>query len=277
MPLNLKAVKDKDDELQARSSGSGEFLNLAKIDEPIIVRILPPTPEMNELYYFEEKGFWINGNRYVSPSSFGEECPMEEEYKIAKKEKDPDIEELIYENKNFSRKSTFLIPALNLDIKYSKKIPNKVLDVTVIGDVPAIIQAPVSVIRIINKICAHRSFQNGTPDEILDLGKGFNIEISKTGKKLDTNYNAIGISPSMKFPESWREKTPNVVEIVRKKLLPSEDLRKIIRNYLYGEPMPKARDAKASKNGKSASQAASKKPAAKGKSLLSKKMKEEEE
>jgi hypothetical protein len=87
----------------------------------------------------------------------------------------------------------------------------------------------------INKVLTNARYQNGTEDGVLDLQKGRNFTLSKTGKGLDTEYAAMVWPDSTAMEASWANAI-NVYKEVKKLEQSDSYLRSIIRNYLYGEP-----------------------------------------
>lgn len=235
MALNLKKLKEQSEELNNRG-GDGDYFKQSEITEETDIRILPPTESMEESYFFEEIGYWINGKRYVSPKTFGDSCPIEEEVKAAKELGDEDILALLKDNQKYKRSSVFLVPILLMECKFDTKGNCK--SYKVVDNKPKVLQCGITLIRAINKIVTGRQFQNDTEDGICDRQEGFCITLSKTGKKLDTDYSAMGWKNPLEIvEEELYEKVPDVVEMTKKKLKTDEELRSIIRNFLYGEEL----------------------------------------
>jgi hypothetical protein len=176
---------------------------------------------------------WINGVKYISPSTFGKPCPLEEELEDAKRAsaKDKDLKKLL---EDLSMKSEFHIPILPLDVVIED---NEVVDVKVKGGKAKILTCGPMLMKRINKVVTSRRYQNGEPEGITHREKGFNLILSKTGEKLDTEYDAEG-DVQWEMDEKYYEDYPNVYEEAKDEMKSDEYLRGVIRNYLYGEEMP---------------------------------------
>ncbi len=257
--LNLEALKDAQKDLTERTQSSGKDYFFAKsIGECTDVRLLPPLPTQNGIYFHEVIKFWINGKPYMSPLTFGRAgCPLDEELELAKDgaKTDASLKKLL---EKFQKKSEFHMPMLLLDIK--EDASGNIAAITVIDDAPKILSAGTMLIKAINKLVTSRQYQNATEDGLMDRVKGWNITLSKTGKGLDTEYAAIGWTAQTEMAEKHYTAIPDVMEKAKKELKSDEFLRKIARNYLYGEDLP-AEDKPAADSG-TATAAPEEKPAA---------------
>lgn len=238
MGLNLNALKQVQENLNKRGSGDGLVVYQSALKEETDVRLLPPLPHMNGMYFIEVIKYWINGKPYVSPATFDKNCPIAEEVDEALASKDKDLKALLEDPDQFKKSSEFLMPALFLDVEWNEG-EGKASAVTVIDEKGKILSTGPMLMKAINRVVTSRNFQNGTPDGIMDRKKGFNMILTKTGKKLDTQYDAQGWNYAMPMPEDfYGDKIPDVVAFAEKQLKSDEYLRGVIRNYLYGEPMP---------------------------------------
>lgn len=235
--LNIAALKGVQEDLNKRTSGGGNFLYAKDIQEETDFRLLPPPPHMNGLYFLEVITFWINGQKYISPKTFGLPCVMteivEEIEQLAKKDKG--LSQLL-ESDKFSKKSEFWIAGLLLECKFEG---NEATEVNVVDDKAKILSAGTMLLKAINRVVTSRNYQNGTPDGIADREKGFNIVLSKTGKKLDTVYDAQGWLYPTEMDEKYYKDIPDVVAIAKKDCYDDTYLEAVINNYFYGDAMPK--------------------------------------
>ncbi len=240
MALNLKALKDVQEDLNNRGNGDLYFF-ANEIKDETDVRLLPPLPHQNGIYFIEQVGYWINKKYYVSPATFDEDCPIDEEIEEAKALGDPDINELL-NSQSIQKKSRFLIPILMLDCKFDKD--GECTSYKVVDRKGKILVAGPMLMKAINKVVISRNFQNGTEDGIMDRVKGHNLILNKTGKNLDTDYTAIGWNYPLEIEEAYYkpESIPDIVKITEDDLKSNKFLRGIIRNFLYGEAMPKEGD-----------------------------------
>jgi hypothetical protein len=246
MSLNIKALKEVQDDLDTRSGGDNLFLYSNKLTEETDVRILPPLKKMNGMYFREQIVYWINKKPYLSPATFGKQCPIEQEVQEAKAlaKKDKDLQDLIDDSEKFSRKFRYLMPILLLDCEFNDKGEATKVDV-VDGAAKVLVSGP-ELMKAINRVITSRNFQNGTDDGILDRVQGNNMLLGKKGKGLDTKYTAEGWrnSTEMKAVFYQEDKIPDVMAITEKELKSDDYLRSVIRNYFYGEPIIKDEPAK---------------------------------
>lgn len=237
MALNIGALKEVQEDLNRR--GSGMLLMAKDITEETDVRILPPLPGMNDVYFIEQFVWWINGKSYVSPASpcFGgnDVDVIEEEITEAKRLNDPALNRLVINNKKCSRKSQFLLPVLLLKCTFDDQ--GQPVTVIVVDGKAKILMCGPMLMKAINKVAVSRNVVNGTPDGFTDRVKGYNFTLSKTGKELDTEYACVAWPTQWEFEEKYYIDYPNVMEYADQHLASDIHLRSVIRNYLYGEPI----------------------------------------
>jgi hypothetical protein len=235
MGINVGKLKKANEDLIQRGEGGGDFLRASKITGDTEIRILPPLPNMNDLYYFERIVYWIGNKPFISRATFGKPCVIEEEVKAARAEKDPDIIELLNDDKKFKKSYEFLVPILHLDVKFGKD--GTVKSYKVINDKPTVLSCGSKLIQAITKIATSRHYQTGTDDGIADRELGYNITISKEGQGLKTTYGAVAYGPlEIENEKYYSDKAiPDVIKMTKDNLKTDEELRAIIRNFLYGE------------------------------------------
>lgn len=232
--LDYEALDKASEDLEERAAGgSKNIVSIQKMDSgtSIFIRILPPTESLKGFFYFEERGHWISGERYVSPVTFGGKPVIEDIVEKAKATKDPEILSLL-DSREYNQKSYFYIPILLCELHFKQKSITKV---TVVDDEPKILQANSTVVRRLLKLFQSRLAQNGTPDRLADREKGMFIEITKTGKKLNTEYNADIVPEEWEMDEKYYEEIPDVFEFVKEKMKPVSELKAAINAYLFGE------------------------------------------
>lgn len=242
MPLNVGKMRELQGQLKNSGGGSSDlFLYSSKLTEETDVRILPPTPQLEGAYFIKQINWWVNGKGYTSYESFGESCPITEEYLEAKNSGDPDLIALLQAKKNnrpvVKKEITYLVPILHLNCKWDAADNLESFDLFT-GKARVLVAKP-SLLSAINVIVTSRHFQNGTEDGITDRVQGHNLSLSKTGAGLDTVYDAQGWPTPMEMPEQYymEDFVPDVVAILNKGRKSEAHLRSVIRNYLYGEPI----------------------------------------
>lgn len=234
MGLDLNALKGVQNDLAKRGENN-DFFQASKIGEETDVRLLPPLPKMNGIYFVEKSVFWINKKSYTSPSTFGRPCIISEEVAAARGLKDAGVDALLSNKEIFKKSAEFLMPILLLDCQFGE---GGVCTTTkVVDDKPKILSCGTMLMKAINKIVTSRQYQNGTPDGIADRVKGFNLVLGKTGVKLDTEYTAMGWTAPTEMDAKYYAVIPDVIDIVEKSIYPDEYLQSVIRNYLYGEEL----------------------------------------
>lgn len=251
--LNIGALKKMQERLNERG-GSDGFLYQNKLEAENDIRLMPPLPHQNGIYNQEQIVWWINEKPYISHATFDEKCVIDEEVQAAKKEakqyEDKELQALIDDEKKLSRKTRFIMPILHLKCDFDNS--NVCKKISVIGDKPKVLVAGPVLMKAINRLVTSRNFQNGTPFGIMDIEKGTNLLVGKTGKGLNTEYSAEAWQQTWDMVdfEKLYDDTPDVIKITKDELKPNDYLRKIIRNYLYGEAMPKEEEAKEQKEDK---------------------------
>lgn len=193
------------------------------------VRILPPQEGM-PFYFIKEDVFWINGKRYLSPSTFGEDCPILDEIKEARALRDPNINKLLTNSQKFSHREEYSMCILELECEFSK---GDVVNVQPVGS-PKVFKCTKQMIGAINKIAINRKYQNGTDNGFCDLEEGFNITLTRQNVNGKVNYDAEAHRSSFPIPEDWVQDTPNLLELTEGNLLSNDELREAVRTYLYG-------------------------------------------
>ena len=243
MGLNVSKLKELQKGLTERASGGGDklFLQSNKIGEETNVRLLPPLPRMNGIYFVDQEGWWINGKYYLvnsTPMLKGKDV-IQQEVDDAKAQKDKDLDALIAAKKDnkplLKKEFRSLMPLLLLDVKYDAD--DQVDSVTIVDDKAKILVAKPSLMREINRVVTSRPVQNKTEDGIMDREKGHNMILSRTGTGLDTTYAATH-SFVCEMPEEYYKDIPDVMKVTEDMAKSDAYLRAVIRNYLYGEAMP---------------------------------------
>lgn len=237
MALDMNALRAKDQEIKSRSTGDNNMFYLKDIKDEKEVRILPPNEAMNGLPYVEQKGWWIDGKFYQSNVTFGGKDVIEEELNEAKASGDADILELVNKKKNgiavLKSEYRYLIPALCFTEKEVKGDTVYTVD----DDRAKIIVCKPSLVGEINKLFTNKRYQNGTPDGILDLKKGWNVILTKTGSGKETEYGLFASPTTSVVDPKWVEEAnyPDPVAYTERIKASNRHLRSVIRNYLYGE------------------------------------------
>ncbi len=231
MALNMAALNKIQKGMDEEAGGGNLFFPQKKIGAETSIRILPPLPILNGMYFRPAVKWWINKKPYQSLETFGEECPItayiaEMTEKLAKKE-NPELHALLSNKRLLKKSREFYMPILLLDDDGKPSGPAKVF------------QCGPVVMREINKIITHRFNQNDTENGPLDRKLGKNIMLSKTGEELNTEYKAMAWPEAAVMPKEYyqTDKIPNVHEIIEKQRKSEEYLLSVIKNYFHGTPI----------------------------------------
>ncbi len=205
------------------------FLYQKNLPQELDVRVLPPTEGMS-FYFVKENVYWIAGKRYISPSTFGEPCPIEEEIAEARALRDPAINKLLSDSKNFTFREEYSIPILELECVFDKGVVTKVKPV----GKPKILKCTKQLVGAINRIAINRKYQNGTANGFCDLTEGFNITLIRENVNGKVSYDAEAHRDPYAIDPSWVVEQPDIVKNIEEHLVSDDELREAIRGYLYG-------------------------------------------
>ncbi len=240
MGLDVTKLRSMNAEIKKRAGGNDNlFVYANKLGEAEDIRILEGRENLNGTYMMYQEGWWVGGKFYPTAGSFGLNDVINDEVERAKLSKDEDIKALLKAKspngaQMLKKESRYFVPILHLDCKYDK---NDYLEsFSVIDGICKVLVCKPTLLLAINEIVSSRHYHNNTEFGICDRKKGWNITIGKTGKGLDTTYNAVGwTQPTEMEDKYYGEAVPDVYEMVKKSVKSDEYLRSVIRNYLYGE------------------------------------------
>lgn len=224
------------EEAEKMNSSGGDYFNQSEIKDgsEVTIRVVPPLPSLNGLYYLKQYSIWINGVNYISPKTFGKPCPIIDGVEEIHKGGDDDLKAMI-DMEGFSIKEDYLLPILLLKPEFKG---NVLKDVEVVDEKIKIFKCTFSVVKGINNIMNSRHYQNDSPLGIMDPEIGHNLDISKHIKNKRTNYDVAGWPKPYAIDEAYYEEVPDIVEKVQKKIYSYEYLEGVFNNYLYNEDMP---------------------------------------
>lgn len=243
--LNINALKEAQQRLDEKDDG---YIYDNKFPSEMDFRLAPPLPHMNGIFFHEEKVWWINKKPYLCPSTFGQHSVLKEEEDMAqaRAKNDPQLAALLANFRAYSVEKRFRVPGWALDVKRDQH--NVVTDIKMKRPKGNTIICKSTLLKAINKEVT--SVVNYVPDSIYgitDPVKGYNLIMGATKNK--DNKNEFTVS-------SWKQPTalpgfdqnliPDVIQQSREMLRNDNFLRRVIRNYFYGEPMPSDEEAKAS-------------------------------
>lgn len=248
MAVDFGKLREIKKRMKDRASGT-TYLKTSKLGEETDIRLLPPLPSCAPAFYFEEIGYWVKtGNtkeRWVSPESFGLECPIQENIEAieeAANQGDADSVQmmaLLKNNNLFSKKSIFYIPILHIEaIEGADGQLSE--EYEVVGDKPTLLQANITIINALFDVADSKHYKKGG-DGVFDLKLGRHITITKTGTGMDTEYGAVAWDFITEVDPKYMKQIIDPVAECRKKLKTDKELTDMLYNFLSGSPKPAAR------------------------------------
>lgn len=234
MGLNLKALREANAELEKRSKG-GLVLQMKDLDEATVCRLMQPgdDPVLNEQYYVEVQGYWVDKHFLLDPKVFGDDSIFEE-YLANLDTKDKDIKALLHSDA-FSQKAYFYFPMWLMDIPDSVTTFEDGLDPDWFKKYH-LMQATITLIRDINKIVLSKPYQT-TPNSILNYEQGANLVLSKTGTGKQTRYGATVYPDRSAVPDIILDKTPDFMNKFKSLFYKDEYIVAVLDNYFFGDPI----------------------------------------
>lgn len=239
--MDLKALKKMGSELD--SPTDGDFIYTKEITEDgIDIRIMPPSARMAGVPFVKVIRYWINKKPYICPSTFGRASVIQEEIEEAKAEGDPELLDLCENKETFDKKVENWWGVLHLDA-WDPNGDQRDKPIVIGGKVKVLPAGPMITKELI-KVVVSKQAQNKTTDGIADRVKGFNVILSKTGQGKKTEYRAEKWDTPQEMPKTYYDNCPDIVKMVEDNIKSDAYLRGVIRNYLYGEDMPKEETSK---------------------------------
>lgn len=273
--LDLDALAALQNEM---SKGDGSYLNIKKVTDSgeFIFRPLPPRMNMHGVFIVVERGYWIDGTFYVSPHNppyaKGHD-PIKEEIELARASGDPELLELL-DGRNFNESVSYYMNVLQLE----EVIQNRKASYKVVDDEPKILQANKTIAQGVAGYVTHPRYGGNSEFGILDSETGYNMSATKTVTGSNTKYSVTLIPTPCPMDGKYytEEALPDLPKMLVEKIKPEAYLRGVIRNFLYGEPMPQetAQSTGKAKKGKASAGKAGKGSA--GKASMADALQEEE-
>lgn len=230
----MSKMRGLDKELENRMSGGQGFFTQKDIKDTVDIRIAPPVDELNGVPYKEVVVWWIDKKKYISPETFGQECPIAKEFDEARESGDESLIKLLDAKdgnmKRIERKTEWWLPILVLKLDDPNDVESSY---EIVDDEWKIAQFGPMLLNQINKVVISRFTQPDPTDRV----KGFCIMIQKTGSGMQTKYTAQNWPQPEEMPEDlYTEKSiPNIIKKLQEDMEGDDKLRSIARNYLYGE------------------------------------------
>ena len=226
MALDLDALRDAQRIFDSKK-GESSVLYASKIDGTMSLRILPPLPNLNGVFFLPATTYWLGTDTVKSLyswSTFNKPCPIEDALLKAKQLNDKLITAILAK---IRRSSVFLMPVLILDPHTGQPL-NK--------DNPKIFSCGASLAKMINAKACHKNY---APD-ITDRVEGFSFEVTRTGEGIGTQYALEMDRHPSEMPAVYYQESviPDVVKFVTTQLKSEEEIDAIMKSVLYGEAIP---------------------------------------
>ena len=220
--LNLNKVNEETAKMN--SGGGKRYFSRKNIqaNSDVDIRILPPLKSLNGMYYLKVTSYWINRKNYISPATFGLECPATEAVKAINNGSNQALKALVKANE-FERSEEYLIPILLLERNGS--------EVKVVDNCGKIFTATWGMIKQYNNFVTHRNYQNGSPLGIFDPVKGFNLTVGKTVSADRTSYTSMVWPTFTEIDSKFLKDIPDVYADTLEKMENQPDLGDAIQAY----------------------------------------------
>jgi len=185
--IDMSKMQAKKDEITERMSGGGGDFEFYEIkDGPQVIRVLPPKGDNDKFWKETKIHFNVGGSGVVTCSKvFGHKCPVCDEIAKLKKSKSKEDQALAKKMRPSSR------VYINIFERGNKE---KV-------DVPQILNCGPTVLKCILDVLCDPEY-----GDVTDFNEGFDLTLTKTGKKLDTDYSVIPKRKESKASEKLTEK-----------------------------------------------------------------------
>lgn len=245
MALNIAKCVEAQKNLETR--GNDLFLNQRDLQEDTMIRILPPVPEMDGLFYFPVGSWWLNKKNIITGDTFGGPDYVEDEFRViladeqAKEptKQDGEVIKMCMAAIGSISGKKFGVP-LHKDLTHwlpALVLVHKGNDLRVENDKTRVLKLYSPLTAQLTKIITHRMYQNGTENGALDRVLGANFSLSKTGSGKETKYGAMNMQV-WEAPAQFYADIPNVYNIARD-LMPNEAYqRACVREAIFGTPIP---------------------------------------
>jgi len=210
-------------------------------DGTIELRLLKPRPNQGGAmkFFVEVKTYWFNKKPYMSNCFQGGRDIIGETIADAIALNDKGINALLNDKDKHSVNLNYYIPArIITDTKLSAN--GKFIEEVVIDPDKDIFVCTIGVFDQINDIVCSKAMNIGRDGGIFDPINGNSISISKTGQKINTKYKAMA-GFQFEMPEKYHSENAaaDIMAYLRKFSRSDEYLEAAVRNFLYGEDLPK--------------------------------------
>jgi hypothetical protein len=246
MTVDLKKLKEYQQELEERTSGGKNWINTQKFKDGVDFRVLEPLANMNGLYFLEVPVWWVNGKKALSPRVFDEVDVIAEVIDDAKSQKDPDIDALIKASgpngPRLQLKLEYWMSVLQFDWKFegddivgifddSGNVDVNLIDKYIIDQRPKILAAGTQLLKAIN----HEATIRGGAS-MFDRVNGTNLFGKRTGSSRKTVYTADKMD-QFPMPEKYygEGNSPDLLLHCKAGMLTDDYMEMLICWYLYGD------------------------------------------
>lgn len=233
--LDKSKLKTIAKEIKDRQNLDG-IVTQRDIDEVMDFRIAPPTDSLEGSFALEAVIIWLDGKKFVSPKTFGEDCPIVDTVNEAKNSNDPELHAIL-ESKNskgmkkLQIKKEYWCPILVLELENEDEGVEggfKIKD-----NEWKIFQFSSQIFTgITDQIIGRFAKKDPT-----DMEDGQPFFITKQGKGINTKYT-VQITPEVYDMSEFKklyDNIPDVYEMAQKMVKDKTTMQSAIDIFLYGE------------------------------------------
>jgi hypothetical protein len=211
----MDKLKKKKQELKTKSGGFPWFAVKEGVTR------MRPLPVGDEVDWACEVVFFFLGRDVggiISPATFGDKCPVMAKYNKLSKSSDPDDRALA---KRFKPSTKWMVPHLRYKDEKGKEID------TDNGEKCALLARS----QYQDLLDLYLDDEQG---DFTNPSEGYDIKYKREGKgQMDTEYTCLPCKPT-KLPKPYSKKTYDPIEMTKKCILPYDELKTKLEQFLGG-------------------------------------------
>lgn len=232
--IDANLLADKEKELKDKEgSGAKTVFQQKQIDGELLMRLCPASPKLGGLPYLEIITYWLNKKvPLIDLATFGKASVIEEEIEAAIKSGNKAAISIARNEDLLNRQVSWRMGFWPLKDNGTEQEPTPV-------PTPQLFDFTTKLRKDLVKLITSRPAQNKTEDGLMDRVKGYNIVISRDDSKKPIAYDAV-IAEQMEMPKSYYENIICPYTYTRFWVKHPDMQRALIRELLYGEPIPAA-------------------------------------
>lgn len=228
--IDWNKINELEKQIEKDQKGGGVKSNILKDwsigEEGVKLRILPPTDNMDGIYFVRKVTMQFGDHYVLSKETFDEACVMQELLEDYKKSTDPDVKQLLNNWRKLKIRRSYLVNALVIGSDGNPE-SNVIFEIEAkrFGNLHYLMSQPEAIDR-------------GGSDSIASREKGKNIIIRKTGKNewkfsyafADTDYS------DAKYDDFYENKS-DLWKFVKGGIRSDVHAISVVKNYFEGTPI----------------------------------------